>query len=192
MVVDILLIILVLVALLVAAITDLRSREVPDWVSYMLIAGALLIRLWYAFTSGFWSYFFFGLAGLGVGVLLGLGLFFSKQWGGGDAKLLMGFGVVFATNPFWYTSNVPFYVAFLFNMIVVGALYGLIASVLLGLVHYHDVARAMADLGKKKWLRFAKIVSLIVAVGIYLFVVMADIVAGWMLLVIASIIVVYP
>ncbi|MDO8628339.1 MAG: A24 family peptidase [Nanoarchaeota archaeon] len=192
MLVEVILIVLVLCALVVASITDIRSREVPDWVSYMLIAAAFVVRLWYAFSSQHWSFFGFGVLGFALASAIGLVLFFSKQWGGGDAKLLMGFGVVFATNPSWYASPIPLFVAVLFNLVVVGAVYGIVASLLLAFVHHREFMKSFMVVGHNKWLRLAKVVGLLVAVGLYLFVTFADVVAGWILLVIASILVVYP
>src|SRR3989344_2478856 len=82
------------IALLIASIHDFRTREVPDLISFGLIALGLGIRLILSFSQG-WQLFIQGVVGLGVMVALGYLLFHTAQVGGGDAKLLMGLGAVF-------------------------------------------------------------------------------------------------
>ena len=64
---------------------------------------------------------FFGIACL---------LFYSGQWGGGDAKLLMGLGALFglpvASNVFaLWTTDIPFLFLFLFFSLIAGGFYGI-------------------------------------------------------------------
>jgi len=72
-----------LLLLLIAALTDLRRREIPNWVSAALCLSRLLV----AFGSGGWTAF--GLSAATAAAILAAGLVaFRFGWfGGGDVKL---------------------------------------------------------------------------------------------------------
>ena len=53
MVLDVILIILALIVLLIASYTDLKTREVPDWLNYSLIFSALIIVTFIQFFATF-------------------------------------------------------------------------------------------------------------------------------------------
>ncbi|MDO8556210.1 MAG: A24 family peptidase [Nanoarchaeota archaeon] len=129
---DVLLIAVVLIALLITSYTDLKTREVPDWISYVVVVLAVLFRLLGALDSGQWSYFWYGLLFGGIAFVLGLIMYYTKQWGGGDAKLLIGFGVVFATAPITHVPG-TFLLSLGINILVIGALYGIAASLVIAI-----------------------------------------------------------
>lgn len=71
-------------ALLVACICDLRRFEIPDSLSVVILAAAILFGF---ATPGYdWLWH---LAGLGLMFAVGLGLFAAGWMGGGDIKLLV-------------------------------------------------------------------------------------------------------
>ena len=90
---DLLLLIIALIALLIASYCDIKTREIPDWLNFSLIATALGIRTITSLTQG-WSILISGLIGLALCFLLALFLYYSNQWGGGDSKLLMAMGAI--------------------------------------------------------------------------------------------------
>ncbi|HIJ10682.1 TPA: prepilin peptidase [Candidatus Woesearchaeota archaeon] len=121
---NLILIPLTLVTLIAASYTDIRTREVPDWLNYSLIAGALGVRFIFSIEQG-WHIFVEGL--LGFGIFFGLALLFyhTNQWGGGDAKLLMGTGAVIGFSlPFSEQSLLLFWYFML--LLLVGSLWGLL------------------------------------------------------------------
>jgi Flp pilus assembly protein protease CpaA len=122
--IDLILITLLLIILVVASLTDIKTREIPDLISYGSIFLALAIRLIYSLQTSEYQYIIHGLIGFGAMLALGLILFYTGQWGGGDSKLLMGVGA-FLGLPLTLHSSL---VAFLLNLIIVGALYGFIIS----------------------------------------------------------------
>lgn len=127
---DMMLLILALAATIAAAIADLKTREVPDWISYGLMISAGTVRLMAALMAKTGSYFWYGILGFSAMYLFGEVMFRTKQWGGGDAKLLMGLGIVFATHPFFIAASyVPFLVLFLVNCLLIGAVYGILYSI---------------------------------------------------------------
>lgn len=75
-----------------AGIQDVRTTEISNWLNYSLIAVVLSYRAFYSIIENNISFFFYGLAGFFLFVILGYLLYFGRIFGGGDVKLLMGFG----------------------------------------------------------------------------------------------------
>ncbi len=94
---DVLLLIVALTALLIASYLDIKTREIPDWLNFSLIAAALGIRS-IAAAAGGWPILFSGLIGLAVCFVIALFLYYSNQWGGGDSKLLMAMGAIIGVS----------------------------------------------------------------------------------------------
>lgn len=108
------------IALLVAAFTDIRRREIANW-----LTGAIAVAapaFWWASGLDLWPgvAIQFGLAGLTFAICAGL--FAIRQMGGGDVKLLTALAL-------WIT---PY--AFL-KLIVIMALLGGILTIVLGAWH---------------------------------------------------------
>ncbi len=120
---DVILIAVALVVLLIASYTDLRTKEVPDWLSYGFIFATLGIRGLYSFQDG-WQIIVSGLLGFAVFYLLALLFYYTHQWGGGDSKLLMGMGAALGISyPFTQASFTPLW--FLLLLLFSGAVYGM-------------------------------------------------------------------
>ncbi len=154
--VDTILLLVGFTGLLVGSITDIRKREVPDWLNYSLIFAGLGIRLLHAISSGEWMFFVYGLIGFGTFLAVAYAMFYTGQWGGGDSKLLMGMGALFATYPTSLISyfhpqlfGIPFLVTFWVNLLMVGAVYGLLWTFGLGIVHFKDFKKSFAQWMKK-------------------------------------------
>lgn len=83
-------------ALLAAAISDVKRYIIPNWTSLLLIAGFLLASLTAALTGRFGLGDFAAQLGMGAGFFaLGFTLWACGVWGGGDAKL-------FAATALWF------------------------------------------------------------------------------------------
>ena len=121
--------VITIIILLVASYTDIKTREVPDWVSYSLIFSALGIRTIFSVNSG-WNILLGGVLGFAVCFAIAYLFYYTSQWGGGDAKLLMGMGAMigiaypFSTDSF---NLLLFFLALLF----IGAAYGLLWMLML-------------------------------------------------------------
>src|SRR3989344_8428018 len=122
---DVFLSVIGVLTLLIASITDIKSKEVPDWLSFATIAAALGIRLIHSIAYADYSYFIYGIIGFGIMFFLGLILYYGRLWGGGDTKLLMGLGALFGTTPYFVMINYPFIAVLLINIIIVGSVYSL-------------------------------------------------------------------
>lgn len=156
---DVILLILGFIGLTVGSVTDLQRREVPDYINFGLIALAIGIRLTYAVVSGDWWQLLFSA----IGGILCFGIacifFYSGQWGGGDAKMLIALGALFATytpvvfsptftlpaflfaflplNVIQYILdyNLTFLFYLIINILIAGAVYGIFWSFVLAIMH---------------------------------------------------------
>tara|TARA_B100002003_G_C14145465_1_gene550731 strand:+ start:1137 stop:1991 length:855 start_codon:yes stop_codon:yes gene_type:complete len=122
----IILVSIALIYLLIASYTDIKTREVPDWLNFSLVPLALGVRLIYSLAVNEYSVIIDGLVGFAAFFVLALVMFYTGQWGGGDSKLLMGLGALIGLE---FSFN-TFMASFLINTIIIGSLYGLIWSVL--------------------------------------------------------------
>jgi Flp pilus assembly protein protease CpaA len=119
-----------LIFLGVASATDLRSREVADEISVAFLGTALAFRLVWSIVSGQPALFLEPFL-VAVGFLvLGLAMYWLKQWGGGDVLVFTALGAAFGSLPtdllsvFPRFSFFPFWVALLANVLLVGGAYG--------------------------------------------------------------------
>ncbi|MBW3005044.1 A24 family peptidase [Candidatus Woesearchaeota archaeon] len=110
--------------LIIGTFTDLKVREVPDWLNYSGIFIGLGLRLIWSFYSFDWSYIIEGLVGFGVFFGLACLMFYLGQWGGGDAKMLMALGALLGLK----LSFDSFTIGFVISLMIVGGVYGFLWS----------------------------------------------------------------
>jgi len=152
MVADVLILVIGISALLIGVYTDIKTREIPDWLTYSLIAAGIGIRLVHSVVFNDWMYSLYGLIGLLVFVALAFLLYYTGQWGGGDSKLLMGIGVLFATHPNvllnWFNPilNWPFLAIFLFNLLFVGALYAILSTIVMVVLNWNGFKKTYFEI----------------------------------------------
>jgi len=147
MVIEVLLITLTLIVLTIASITDIRTKEVPDWLSYAFLASVIFLKILDVLLFHNFKSFLLGMLGFAIFFAIGNFMYYTRQWGGGDAKLLMGMGV--ALNPYpslllSYTTpnlNIPFLLIIVLNILIIGAVYGIIAALFLALKHRDKVKK---------------------------------------------------
>ncbi|MEW5896280.1 MAG: A24 family peptidase [Nanoarchaeota archaeon] len=115
---------LTLAVLLAASYSDIRIREVPDWLSYGFLFAALGIRAIFSFGSG-WEIILSGILGFAVFFLLSLFFYYTNQWGGGDSKILMGMGAAIGIA-FPFSASSWNLLWFFLSLLFLGAVYGLL------------------------------------------------------------------
>ena len=131
------LLLIAFLGMLIGSFTDIKAREVPDWVNYSMIFIGLGLRL--LFSAAFWDYHFILEGVIGFALFAGLAflMFYAGQWGGGDAKMMMGLGALIGFN----LKLDHFFLGFLVNLAVVGGIYGLLWSISLSIIKWKDFSR---------------------------------------------------
>jgi Flp pilus assembly protein protease CpaA len=117
--------------MLFATIQDIKKREVANWLNYSLIIFALGARFFYSlfFNDGF-GFFLQGIIGLGIFFVLGNLLYSLKVFAGGDTKLMISLGAILPfSNSFFI--NLKIYALFFCVFFFVGAVYGILFSLIL-------------------------------------------------------------
>jgi len=115
------LIVIAAIWLLAASISDLKKREVPDWLSFSLIAIALAVKSAQSIIEWSSSPILTSIVGLAVFFILANLFYYGRLFAGGDAKLLIALGAVLPSF------------ALLSNILVIGSAYGLLYSCLLAI-----------------------------------------------------------
>lgn len=190
---DLILLILALVSLIIASIIDVKIKEVPDWLSYNLIFSAFIIRLMASVVYKDYLYFIYAVIGFTALLAIGTLFYYSKQWGGGDSKLLMALGVVFATKPYFTPENsFPFLLILVFNILLIGAVYGLIWSFILIIKNWQKFKIRFRIKIRDKKVKFAeKIIALFIAISISLLFIIKDNFSRITIIALIGIIIVY-
>ena len=151
------LLILGLTALIIALISDIKTTEVPDYSNYFLIFSGISLRVLYSLISNDWSFTLTAVKVFPFIFILALLMYYTKQWGGGDAKLLMGLSLAFATYPSFLKDvfnpeliiDFPF-VLFL-NILIIGIFYSLIYAVFLTIKNYKKTFPSIKKFFKKNF-----------------------------------------
>ena len=148
-----------LVALAAASVSDIRTREVPDWLSFSLIffaVGYAAMLSVYHGTSGF---IVNSLIGLFIGLGVGMFMFYTGQWGGGDSKLIMGISAIFGFAIPGISRIHGDYelLIFMINALFVGAAYGLTYSFWNAIVHIKSCRDEAKKLLGEKRIRMARV-----------------------------------
>ncbi|MBD3209557.1 prepilin peptidase [Candidatus Woesearchaeota archaeon] len=172
--------VIIAAGLLIGTHTDLRRREVPDWLNFGFIVAGLGLGLLATILSWSLQPLLSSVLGLLAGVLIGHLMFYAGQWGGGDAKMIMGIGALLGLDVFHCcsASQLPLLVIFFVNTVLVGAVYGLLWAVFLGFRHRRKVKRAFVERLRSPPVRKARmaviiaclcLIVLVIAVPHYLF-----------------------
>lgn len=165
--IDILLIAVGMIGLTIATAVDIKKREVPDWVSYSMIASGFGLRFIEAATTREWSYLLYGAIGFGAMFLIGMLMYYTRQWGGGDTKLIMGLGVIFAT----VGKEKLFLLDLFVNLLVVGAAYGIVYGMILAAKRWKEFRAEMRNvMMKNRKVRILAILAGAAALALMLFI----------------------
>ncbi|HLC51314.1 MAG TPA: prepilin peptidase, partial [archaeon] len=101
----------------IAALWDLKTTDIPD----VLVAGMVIVALAFGAGEGISTGDYTALTlSVGTGLIflaIGLIMYFSGQWGGGDGGLLVGIGMLMS---YLNQDYISFPVAYLSNIVIVG------------------------------------------------------------------------
>jgi len=173
---DIFLITIAILGLIIATISDIKTREIPDWLNYSLIITAIAARLIYSILSqDFQPLAYIALAFTVVFIFSNI-LYYTKQWGGGDAKMLIALSVIFAVKPSYISeSSFPFLIILITNILFIGAVYGLVYGIVLGIKHKEKFKKEIISLIKQKRTIILAKLSLILSIIWIIFVAISKI-----------------
>lgn len=143
---EIFLIIIALIWIIFATFSDLKTREIPNWLNFSLIIFVLGIRFFYSLFNGQdFSFFAQGLIGFGVFFVLANLLYYIRFFAGGDAKLVMALGTVIPLGNDVF-SNISLFFNFLLLFLLVRVIYDIVFIFYLG---FRDSAKVKKEFYRK-------------------------------------------
>ncbi len=138
----------------IAAVWDLKTTEVPDYVSIITAVSGLLVNLAMWQFTGEFMYF---LASIVVGTsffALGWLFFLTGVWGGADAFVMGAVGFAMPVLPEVFSplslATWPFALTLLMNIFIIGAVYTLLFALFKGLSDKSVVEEYFRDI-KNYW-----------------------------------------
>ena len=180
------LIILAVIWTAIASYSDLKKREIPNWLSFSFVAFALAYRAMYSAFNYDLMFFVFGLLGFMVFFGLAYLFYYGRLFAGGDAKLLFGFGAVLPAGYSIY-SNLLMMWLFIFLLLLAGGLYGLIYSSVLAVMNRKKFIKEFAV-----QLQLRKKLSIVSAITAFFALIMVLLLSYPILIVIPAVILVFP
>ncbi len=145
----IILFLLALIWIVFASITDIKTREIPNWISFSLVIFALGFRFFFSLFNDDFGFFYQGLIGLLIFFAIGNIFYYSRIFAGGDAKLMIALGSVLPfTDIFSY--NLRIFVIFIFLFLFIGSFYGIITAIYLSFRKYKEFNKAFKTNLKKE------------------------------------------
>ena len=134
-----------LIGSFLAGIWDLKTTEIPDEIPYTMILIGIIFYGIQSFVE--WNYwpllnsFLVGLCLLGFGFIM----YYSGQWGGGDAKILAAIGFLLPSSNL-FSTFFPFPISYLINVFLVGAAYMILYAFILSLMNKKILFKFFEDL----------------------------------------------
>lgn len=163
---DILLITVTVIWLIFASISDLKTREVPDWISFSLTIIAISFLIIQTINEKNLKLLIQPLIFGMIFTAIAFTMYYTKQWGGGDTKLLIPLGIILSTYPnkllnyFSPELNIQFPLIVLINIFVIGTIYSLFYSFFLAIKNKEKFLKEY----KKNEFKKEKIIAIILAV----------------------------
>ncbi|MBI3035404.1 prepilin peptidase [Candidatus Woesearchaeota archaeon] len=149
-------------ALFIGSITDLKTREVPDWLNYGLVISGLGLNLLFSAIYSDSSFIINSIIGLSIFFGIAYIMFYAGQWGGGDSKMLMGLGAMIGIDVGSLKSQFLF--GFFINALFIGAVYGMLWSILLAIKNRKMFSAKFGKiLSEKKIIKSKKIMLVVLA-----------------------------
>ncbi len=127
------------IGILIGSIQDLKRREVDNYVNFFLLASGLSFLFFSSVVSGNYYIFLFGLMAFVIMFVLANIFYYSRVFAGGDAKLMIALSALFAGFTLKETLvNIGSFIVFL---LLAGAIYGLIYSIILFSVNFSKIKK---------------------------------------------------
>jgi len=169
---DILIILLVLIYLIIATISDIKTQEIPDSLNYSFISLGIFIYLIKTISTGNNIYLLSCLITLGAFLVIGNLMYYTKQWGGGDSKLLIGLGAILPIYPNLILENFEIKtlnylgIDLLLNILLIGSIYAIIIAIYLCIKNRERFVEQFSKEYKKSKAKIRERISWILIIGI--------------------------
>jgi Flp pilus assembly protein protease CpaA len=169
---EILILTLVFIYLVIATISDIRTTEIPDFLNFSFIAIGIFIYAIKTLTTSDSTYLLYSLLTVGAFFILGIIMYYTKQWGGADSKLLMGLGALIPLYPQILLNNFTLKTSkflgldLFINLLMVGALYALLFLIYLIIKNRKKFVKEFKKMHSKKELRILEKIIWITIIGI--------------------------
>ena len=167
---DFILLTITLIILILATISDIKTREIPDYLTYSLIFIVISLNLLNSIIYKNTNYLTI-LIYLLIFIIIANILYYTKFWGGGDSKLIIGLSLVFVNYPkplinyFQPSLPYPFLITYFINLALTSFVYGLIFSIALAIKNKDKFKKEFLTLlPKYKTLRIITITLTIVTI----------------------------
>ncbi len=135
----------------VAAIWDVKTTEVPDQISYAMIAIAILFYGYQSIITGtiepLLGSIAFGLAFLAFGAFM----YYIGQWGGADGLILGAIGFLLPSVPNVFAQTFfKFPISYMVNMFIIGAIYLIVYGLLFTLKNKFVINGIKKEIGNSR------------------------------------------
>jgi preflagellin peptidase FlaK len=143
---NVLLIVLSILWMMAASVTDIKKREVSDWLSFSLFAIGFFFLIIQAVTEKSYEFLIPSAIIFGIFLIIANLLYYLGIFGGGDAKLLIALSIILPQLTFRSILNLPSAVIFLLNCLLIGSIYGMIYSIILAFKYRYEFRENLAKI----------------------------------------------
>lgn len=167
------------IGLLIGSYTDLKTREVPDTVNFFLLIVGFGLAGIASLIFANWTYIVSAVLGCLLCYLIACIMFYTGQWGGGDAKMLMAMGSLLGLPFSFFTTlntfsmsleKIPFLLLFLILIFFSGGIYGMCWITYLITKHKKEFFKRYKEkITEKKYYKYATYCCFVVLLATSLF-----------------------
>lgn len=152
-----------LIGSLSAGLIDLKTTEIPDEIP--LLMGSLGVFNWFVYSLEIVSFqpLFYSLISGFVLLAIGWIIYISGQWGGGDATLLGAIGFLFPSYSLLGLNGLlPIQLTFFVNLMLVGCVYMVVYSLILGFRNKKLFKTALLNFKEKSLLNLIIVILILI------------------------------
>jgi Flp pilus assembly protein protease CpaA len=175
---DLILLGIIVLWLVSATLFDIKTKEVPNWLTFSLIIISFCIFIIKSISEKNIIYIINSLLSFGFFIIIGNIMYYTNQWGGGDSKLLMGLGAALPLYPqvlSFSIKSIYLPLSLLINIILIGTVFGLLSATYFGIKNKKKFLKEFKILNKKKR-KINLILFLILILGVLTSIILSDIV----------------
>jgi Flp pilus assembly protein protease CpaA len=142
---------------------DLKTTDIPDWITGGMIVVGLTLHGVESVLLGTADPLFYSFIVGAAFAIIGIIMYYSGMWGGGDGLLLTGIGVLLPDFS-GYIGWMPFSLAYFINVLTIGAVYSIVYMFYVALKN-NDLRKKFLDGLKKNYLGLGGIILGVIFLG---------------------------